>query len=472
MLIPDRHGEVRATHESRVLDLARDLTALGKSLSMSRDAKRLVSKAVSSFHSAWCTYLSQWFRTLFVLGLALPPRLAEGTPHANSEANVPSTCDRRDRFSPSNLPPVLDSVRSTRQTRSFNDNRIVWPAGTQDTLAFYLHDPDGDTVCLWMTGLPKGAVFDATRAQLLWKPDPTLREAVVVTLHMSDGQQSVTRSFELDVRANRRPYSPRSNEWPENYSFAVGEERVIILANDAYLESLELLAYRVPEGAALGFSHAFPNQSALELRWTPKSSDVGQHEVFIQFTDGTHVIEERNTILVNSRWQYPERNSTLVPTLGFAAQRTLTDMDWLYGFETGLTLVSKQRSGTGTLRCGILETEHTCGAYIWRLRSQVQALTGRSPDSNDRLSYGLAYEATFESVPTRNWLLPAYGIELGGSVQGQRGHLPHISLSLGFFAYDDEHLSIEWFFNAYFVPYPRRELDALGSALRVSLRPL
>jgi len=78
--------------------------------------------------------------------------------------------------------------------------KYVVKPGTHVVKHVIAMDPDGDPVSLSVSGLPKGAVFDATAARITWTPDTSDAGVHIVQVTAHDGTAQTTRPFPIIVK--------------------------------------------------------------------------------------------------------------------------------------------------------------------------------------------------------------------------------------------------------------------------------
>ncbi len=151
----------------------------------------------------------------------------------------------------------------------------VWPVAL---------DADGDSLIYSADHLPPGAVFDPVEKVLTWRPgylDAGIYQDV--TLTVSDGRQSVSRSFKIVVEnVNQAPVfgTLPSPTILENEHF-----RYEILATDSDKDAIRYSSPNLPLGATLA-----PETGVLD--WTPGYSQHGVYDLRILASDGKGVTEK------------------------------------------------------------------------------------------------------------------------------------------------------------------------------------
>ncbi len=162
--------------------------------------------------------------------------------------------------------------------------------GTPFSIGLTAFDFEGDYLTYFAAHLPPGAVFDAKTHQLVWTPGVDAAGTYPkVTLGVTDGVNTVTRSFTLLVRpVNQAP------------TLAPIQDRVVregdpifiqLSATDPEADTLTFLTSLLPTGAFLD-----PNTGIFE--WTPGFTQVGTYVIPFVVSDGTNRTQRTTTFTV------------------------------------------------------------------------------------------------------------------------------------------------------------------------------
>jgi hypothetical protein len=116
---------------------------------------------------------------------------------------------------------------------------------------------------------------------------------------------------------------------------------------------------------------------------------------------------------------------------GFVAQG---DGEAFVGGAVDATLAAIRGNGRDAYRCAHNLKTHDCHASHHRFYAQFEVLDSTRADAPAIFTYGIGYSATLEWDPERRYLIPHYGVEIGGLVREGLGHRaqtrPYLGLHL------------------------------------------
>ncbi len=160
-----------------------------------------------------------------------------------------------------------------------------------NTLSFLVtaSDPNiKDTVRLFVTGLPTGAVFSTTSGQFLWTPAAGQTGDFSVTFIASDGLLEVSRTIIITVSSGAPPANlPPALNPIGNQSVQVGRSlSFTVTASDPNsTDTVVLSVTGLPQGASF-------NPASGAFLWSPIDSQIGDHSLTFHASDGRlHVSE-------------------------------------------------------------------------------------------------------------------------------------------------------------------------------------
>lgn len=225
---------------------------------------------------------------------------------------------------------------STQVVRVVNTAPRLAPIGEQrlaenQTMSLLLSavDDEGDALAFAVTDLPRGATFDAAARRLNWTPDFTQSGAYVVRAEVTDGLLVDTEDVVLLVNHTNAPPTISI------LGFASGRELVplefFVRGADVDGDAVSLVGFAGPVGSTFT---AYPNGTA-QFRWTPDFTAAGQHQIYVQASDGQLRPQWRIPIDVwqNDRapvWRaLPDRTVAELQRVSFLVEATDADGDVL-----------------------------------------------------------------------------------------------------------------------------------------------
>ncbi|WP_334407672.1 Ig-like domain-containing protein [Bradyrhizobium sp. AZCC 2289] len=157
--------------------------------------------------------------------------------------------------------------------------QVSTPEGTTFTISLVATDPDGDALQYFANHLPPGALLDPETNQLIWTPGPSSAGTYQnVTLGVTDGVNTVTKSFTLEVTPVNQ--SPVLTPVPDRTIREGDPVRIQLVAHDPEGDALTFSSPLLPPGAFLD-----PNTGAFE--WTPSFTQAGIYTIPFHVSDGT-----------------------------------------------------------------------------------------------------------------------------------------------------------------------------------------
>jgi len=182
-----------------------------------------------------------------------------------------------------NSAPVLNAIPD----KSVNE-------GTELVIDVSATDAEGDNLVYSASGLPTGALFDATTRKFTWKPSSTQAGDYTVTFSVSDGKLSASASVKITVvDANTAPTITPIADKIINTNQQLTFD---IVATDGEGDNLIYAAGPLPTGATFDASlHRFS--------WKPSGSQAGEYTVTFFVSDGNStpsIVVKIKVIKVNS----------------------------------------------------------------------------------------------------------------------------------------------------------------------------
>ena len=161
---------------------------------------------------------------------------------------------------------------------------------TEDALYSYqieVRDPEGDTLTYYLTIKPEGMSIDSESGLISWAPTNNQVGIHQVIVEISDGKQSVTQSFEIEVsNVNNSPQI--LSYFPENLNVGVNEGNSIKFEIQAYDVDLNTtLSYQwLLNGKKVSSSTGSGNDSKSSWIYSASYGDYSQKIVKVLVSDG------------------------------------------------------------------------------------------------------------------------------------------------------------------------------------------
>ena len=284
--------------------------------------------------------------------------------------------------------------------------KVRW--GKEIRFVLNASDPDGDELQYKVEDLPEGARFSADTREFAWTPAKQYLGLHAIKFTVSDGRASEVRTLRFEVIENRAPVIGMNKV----YQLTSGENFDLRLdARDEDEDPITFAMNNLPEGSN------FQPQSPAQFVWEPSDSQTGTHVVTVSASDGMESDTKNLTLKVKDEWE-----SKLLPGVYYSMYRPAdrTTYGTFHGASIELVPLAWIRRndnrgpshGRLTLKADILDST----------KSGVPAL----------LFYSAGLDLSIEHNPSRRWLVPFFGVDLGGIVQKQIGHhfqaMPHLGV--------------------------------------------
>jgi YD repeat-containing protein len=217
-------------------------------------------------------------------GMTLDPATAtlSWSPTAASPAQVNVVVAVYDIFGASASQAFAIDVAGGNQAPVVQDlpAQASTPEGTAYAIGISATDPDGDALTYFANHLPPGAIFDPTTNQLEWTPGPGSPGTYPnITLGVSDGVNTVTKSFTLQVTPVNQPAT--LTPVPDRTVREGDPIHIQLRASDPEGDPLTYSSPLLPPGALLD-----PNTGVFE--WTPSYTQAGVYTAPFHVSDGTN----------------------------------------------------------------------------------------------------------------------------------------------------------------------------------------
>lgn len=268
------------------------------------------------------------------------------------------------------------------------------------------HDPQGQRLRYSAKGLPPGATFDPVTQVFDWVPGIEAKGTYSPIFIAETGSQEATMLVLIEVGEN---HAPRFKNTTIRFDARLPSEQQI-MSFDPDGDELRYSAASLPKGA-------FLDENTGMLNWTPGPGDVGQHTFKVTVSDGEETAVANYTVEVidpetqQRDDQRKEWESFLQPGLGYAFYLP-SDQDTygaFHGIDLQLSLVSW------------IHRNDNRGPSHGRVYVSVDLMQSPKKSLGPLFVYSLGVTLSLERNPQRSWLIPHYGVEIGGMTQEQMG---------------------------------------------------
>lgn len=382
--------------------------------------RTLPAHQVSAAFLAWtfATTLSSAVCAQPTVGATLEPK-AESSPHpARPEPEKAAPQERVPNgfgVSPAlrGVPSDESSDQSPDQSRAPRFTRlapyrdihapVVLRAGAPVRFVVHADDPNGHPLVYEARGLPPGSQFDPTTQVFTWTPSAETLGSFSPIFVAKNSSLEGTLLVQLEVSENRAPRV----ETPSLQFFVDQPATHGIFAHDPDGDALTLRASGLPNGARF-------DPVTHQLSWQPKREDVGTHTIALFVADGEKTSEAQVKIRVDDPNAAPEQEewkSFLQPGLGYAVYlpRDQETYSVFHGIDMQLSIVSW------------IHRNENRGPSHGRLYVSAQVLRDDEKTTGPLFVYSLGLTLSLERNPKRSFLLPHYGVEIGGMAEDSIG---------------------------------------------------
>lgn len=341
----------------------------------------------------------------------LPPPSTSATVPTNVPAPVTAPTDTEPSVSPeSNAPAATNTVPGTASPRfvkllpsRYDKDEIAVAVDQELRLAVVVEHPDGKALQMQALGLPVRATFDPQLRAVTWRPTEAEIGSYQVRFVASDGQREASRTLLISVTENHAP--TLGSLW---FEVPAGQPGTwFVDAQDPEFSPITFSIEGLPKGASL-------EEHTGRISFTPEPNQVGEYPIVVHASDGQKATSRRGTIAVR------------------AAERASTSADeWTSFFLPGVGYsMYSPRDNARTIFHG-LNLELVIAAWIHRndnrgpshgrvyINAELLNATGIKVPL--MFAYSAGVTLSFERNPQRTWLIPYYGVELGGIVHNDLG---------------------------------------------------
>jgi hypothetical protein len=240
---------------------------------------------------------------------------------------------------------------------------------------------------LWLL-LPVAAAFAQSPGNPTSTPQPPLVAAPQPVQPIAAYQPPPPKPPEMSVHQVLE--ANRYNLYDRHYT-KVGEEVRITLNNAG-------TPYRWTITGAPG--NATLDPTALIFYWKPRTWHVGTHNVTFTVSDGVNTASKTMVIKVREEWE-----SFFLP--GLAATTYIPENHAELGIFNGISI--------NYVFLAWVHRNEKRGPSHGRLYFKVDILDSTEKDVEDMIYYAFGLDLSFERNPRRPFLIPVFGLEMGGS---------------------------------------------------------
>jgi len=299
------------------------------------------------------------------------------------------------------------SAQVVAESRDHPPTLEIWPerydqpqirvkVGARLELGVKVTDPEGVDVKVTAEGLPEGAAFSEEQRILRWTPAPAQRGLQAIRFIAWDGVRQAVRELLIEVSDNRPPAFPII---ARTITFGMASS-VSFAATDPDDDPLTYSIQGAPRGAIFS-----PQTGA--LFWKPGEDDIGRHRVTVTASDGTARVSQELTFEVAESEIRIRRSraweSFLMPGVGYSVYAP-SDRD-AFGTFQGISL---------ELLIGAwIHRNENRGPSHGRVYLNAEILDSSDDDVANLFAYSFGFSLSFERNPSRTWLIPVYGLDLG-----------------------------------------------------------
>jgi len=314
-----------------------------------------------------------------------------------------------------NRPPEL---KGSSPGQWFNAEGVTVRYGKEIRFNLIVTDADGDPMSCKAEGLPQGARFDADIVEFTWTPREEDLGDHRIKFMVSDGKANIYRVSRIIVVENRAPIV---TALPKKEAASGRSFELALPGQDPDGDSVTYSVDGLPRGAEL-------DAKAGKIRWTPADNQTGTHTLKVRASDGQlesqpmtaqiEVVEEWRSIFLPGAYfttYFPNADETLGWYRGAAVE--VAFYTWVH---------RNDNRGPSHGR-----------AYI-----KGQILDSSEEDAPITFIYSLGAELSVERNPHRRFLLPFFGLDVGGISQDNLGQRFQVTPQLGVYVWYSRNIFI------------------------------
>ena len=307
-----------------------------------------------------------------------------------------------------NHAPRLQGSEPQNYLHLVASTKVRW--GKEIRFVIIAADPDGDVLEYAADGLPGGARFTAELREFNWTPGRQDVGEHAVKFTVSDGHASDTRVARFTVVENRAPVLAMT----ESYQLTSGEHfNLRCQGSDEDGDTLTYEMRNLPAGGA------FKHKASEQFMWEPSDGQIGTHVVTVEASDGIASTTQDLELKVKDEW-----DSKFLPGVYYSFYRPADHAS--YGAFHGVSLE--------LVPMAWIRRNENRGPSHGRVTLKVDLLDSTQSGVAMVLVYSAGLDMSIERNPLRRFLIPYFGVDVGGIVQKQIGHrfesMPHAGVYL------------------------------------------
>jgi Putative Ig domain len=304
-------------------------------------------------------------------------------------------------------PPDIASTASPRFVKllpsRYDKDEITIAVDQELRLAVVVEHPDGRALQMQALGLPVRATFDPELRAVTWRPTEAEVGSYQVRFVVSDGLRETSRTILISVTENHAPIL--GSLW---FEVPAGQPGTwFIDGKDPEFSPVTFSVEGLPKGATF-------DESSGRITFTPDASQVGEYPIVVHASDGQKATSQRGTIAVRATERPPapgdEWTSFLLPGVGYSIYAPRDNAKTIFH---GLNLE--------VVIAAWIHRNDNRGPSLGRVYVNAELLNATGINVPLMFAYSTGLSLSFERNPQRTWLIPYYGIEVGGIVHNQIG---------------------------------------------------
>lgn len=306
--------------------------------------------------------------------------------------------------------PESDNSSSTGSPRfvkllpsRYDKDEIAIAVDQELRLAVVVDHPDGKALQMQALGLPVRATFDPALRAVTWRPTEPEIGSYQVRFVVSDGQRETSRTILISVTENHAP--TLGSLW---FEVPAGQPGTwFIDGKDPEFSPVTFSIEGLPKGATF-------EESTGRITFTPEASQVGEYPIVVHASDGQKATSQRGTIAVRATERPTavgdEWTSFLLPGVGYSIYAPRDNAKTIFH---GLNLE--------VVIAAWIHRNDNRGPSHGRVYLNAELLNATGINIPLMFAYSAGLSLSFERNPQRTWLIPYYGVEVGGIVHNEIG---------------------------------------------------
>lgn len=255
-----------------------------------------------------------------------------------------------------------------------------------------------------------------------------------------------TAYAEANPPANRPPQWQSGSDYP--HTVRVGESvEVVVSADDP---DKDPITFRVSSALSCTSSAEVQGSySTLRLKCKGRGADVGDNEILVEASDGSHTIQKTVQVQV-----VDEVEAYFLPGAGYSLldPHDRSGLGTFQGFAVQIVLASW------------IHRNDKYGPSHGRVYIDMAVLRSPREAVGAALDFSFGFDLSLERNPQRRFLLPYFGLRTGAFVNhalGDKGAVAHLTPLAGVHFYADRSIFLgAW--AGYFLPLSGSNFDSLG----------